>query len=292
MKKTHLPTRLLAMVLAFALLFGFAVPVGATGTGEAEITFRQVDNSAVSVDSKTELPVESPSQPDYADTDVVRVSIFLEKDSTVQAGYSTRDIAQNSAAMLYRAGLQVSQCAMTASIERATGEKLDVVWNMTLAANAISANVEYGQIAAIEKLPGVAEVVLETRYEPQETVTDATSKPNMVISTQMTGTNVAWQSGYTGAGMRVAIIDTGLDTDHQSVAPGALEAALRGERRRGGRGLRGIPEGPRPPGCGGDCPGAAPVERRQTVCGAHRRGSVHQPEGAPSASTMWIARWT
>ncbi|MBS5671267.1 MAG: S8 family serine peptidase, partial [Firmicutes bacterium] len=227
MKKTHLPTRLLAMVLAFALLFGFAVPVGATGTGEAEITFRQVDNSAVSVDSKTELPVESPSQPDYADTDVVRVSIFLEKDSTVQAGYSTRDIAQNSAAMLYRAGLQVSQCAMTASIERATGEKLDVVWNMTLAANAISANVEYGQIAAIEKLPGVAEVVLETRYEPQETVTDATSKPNMVISTQMTGTNVAWQSGYTGAGMRVAIIDTGLDTDHQSVAPGALEAALR-----------------------------------------------------------------
>lgn len=116
---------------------------------------------------------------------------------------------------------------MTASIERATGEKLDVVWNMTLAANAISANVEYGQIAAIEKLPGVAEVVLETRYEPQETVTDATSKPNMVISTQMTGTNVAWQSGYTGAGMRVAIIDTGLDTDHQSVAPGALEAALR-----------------------------------------------------------------
>ena len=85
MKKTHLPTRLLAMVLAFALLFGFAVPVGATGTGEAEITFRQVDNSAVSVDSKTELPVESPSQPDYADTDVVRVSIFLEKDSTVQA---------------------------------------------------------------------------------------------------------------------------------------------------------------------------------------------------------------
>ena len=68
MKKTHLPTRLLAMVLAFALLFGFAVPVGATGTGEAEITFRQVDNSAVSVDSKTELPVESPSQPDYADT--------------------------------------------------------------------------------------------------------------------------------------------------------------------------------------------------------------------------------
>ena len=48
----------------------------------------------------------------------------------------------------------------------------------------------------------------------------------MVVSSQMTGTNVAWQYGYTGAGMRVAIIDTGLDIDHQSVDPDALVVAL------------------------------------------------------------------
>ena len=48
----------------------------------------------------------------------------------------------------------------------------------------------------------------------------------MAVSTQMTGTNLAWQSGYTGAGMRVAIIDTGLDWDHQSMDPDALAVAL------------------------------------------------------------------
>lgn len=115
-----------------------------------------------------------------------------------------------------------------------TGEKLDVVWNMTLAANAISANVEYGQIAAIEQLPDVEKVVLETRYEPQQSVTSAENEPNMVISSQMTGTNVAWQSGYTGAGMRVAIIDTGLDLDHQSVDPEALAMALREDAEKAG----------------------------------------------------------
>ena len=59
-------------------------------------------------------------------------------------------------------------------------------------------------------------------YTSQEAVTDAADKPNMAIATGMTGTNLAWQAGYTGAGSRVAIIDTGLDTDHQSMDPDAL----------------------------------------------------------------------
>lgn len=37
---------------------------------------------------------------------------------------------------------------------------------------------------------------------------------------------MAWESGYTGAGSRIAIIDTGLDTDHQSFDPLSLAVAL------------------------------------------------------------------
>ena len=128
--------------------------------------------------------------------------------------------------MSYQDSLKTAQQKLTASIERTIGEKLDVRWNLTLAANAISANVEYGQIAEIEKVPGVEKVVLETRYEPQETVSGTPAEPNMTVSTQMTGTNVAWQSGYTGAGTRIAIIDTGLDIQHQSVDSGAFHYAL------------------------------------------------------------------
>ncbi len=39
---------------------------------------------------------------------------------------------------------------MTARIEQAMGTELDVVWNLTLAANIISANVQYGQIEDIK----------------------------------------------------------------------------------------------------------------------------------------------
>ncbi len=51
----------------------------------------------------------------------------------------------------------------------------------------------------------------------------------------MTGTNLAWQAGYTGAGSRVAVIDTGLDTDHQSVDPDALAHALQEDAQKAGQ---------------------------------------------------------
>ena len=44
--------------------------------------------------------------PAYADADVVRVSIILQKESTLEAGYSTQGIGENATAMAYRDGLK------------------------------------------------------------------------------------------------------------------------------------------------------------------------------------------
>ena len=225
MKKTHLSSRLLSLLLVAAMLFSFAIPADAANS-DATVSFRQVDNHTVSGSLLKGLPEEEPDGPEYADTDVVRVSILLEKASTIGAGFSTTNMADNQAAMTYRTGLQREQANMTASIEKALGEKLDVAWNLTLVANLISANVTYGQIEQLKQVRGVKDVILETRYEPQASTTDATAEPNMTISTQMTGTQIAWESGYTGAGTRIAIIDTGTDITHQSFDPQALAFAL------------------------------------------------------------------
>lgn len=128
------------------------MPQARTAAG-AELRVTRVDNQEVSANV---LPkqLEEVTEIQPASTDRTRVSIVLEKESTLDAGFSTENIANNHAAMAYRAGLEQNQANMQAKIEKTTGEKLDVVWNLTLAANAISANVEYGQIAEIEKVPG------------------------------------------------------------------------------------------------------------------------------------------
>ena len=167
--------------------------------------------------------------PEYGDTDVVRVSIVLKDASTLAKGYSSEDIATNSAAMKYRQKLETKQEKMAKTISKKAlgGEALDVVWNLTLAANIISANVEYGQIEKIEKISGVEAVLIETRYEPCVVKDNETTDPNMATSGSMIGSHVAWADGYTGAGSKVAIIDTGADTDHPSLDPDAFTYAVK-----------------------------------------------------------------
>ena len=114
---------------------------------------------------------------------------------------------------------------MVQKIETAIRSDLDVVWNLTLAANLISANVRYGQIETISALPGVKQVVIENRYQaiPAENNEIGT---HMATSGSQTGSVLAWAEGYTGAGTRIAVIDTGTDTDHQSLTAEGFEYAL------------------------------------------------------------------
>ena len=159
------------------------------------------------------------TEPDYADDQVVRVSIKLEKPATLDI-YSAEDVADNNEAMAYRAQLQSEQDIIAKDIEARINGDLDVEWNLTLAANIISANVEFGDVDVIRRVSGVEEVFVETRYEIQDDVNTA------LTNEYMTGALMSWAQGYTGAGSRVAIIDTGANDKHRSFDPDAFEYSL------------------------------------------------------------------
>ena len=222
---------LLALVLSLSLVTPTwaAAKTPASGTGNG-LTWEKIDNRSTDLRlDKNNAEKVAQDTPEYADTDVVRVSIVLKDASTLAKGYSSEDIATNSAAMKYRQKLESKQEKMAKTISKKAlgGEALDVVWNLTLAANIISANVEYGQIEKIEKISGVEAVLIETRYEPCVVKDNETTDPNMATSGSMIGSHVAWADGYTGAGSKVAIIDTGADTDHPSLDPDAFTYAVK-----------------------------------------------------------------
>ena len=228
-------TRVLAMLLVLALTAGL-VPAALAANSETAVAFKQVPNDTLDTLIRPDVAVGEIEDAEmgedtaaYQAHDLVRVSIILEDASTLEA-YSDAaaegTLAEDAAAVSYRAALQRKQDSVVRKISSTIlgREDLDVVWNLTLVANMISANVEYGKIEQIKQIPGVADVVLEQQYEPA--ASENTVQPNMEISTGMTGTTTAWSTGYTGAGMRIAIIDTGLDTSHQSFDNGAYEYAL------------------------------------------------------------------
>ena len=165
------------------------------GSQAKALSFEQTASSAAPQRLLPEATEPESQAPDYANTDLVRVSIVLDRASTIGAGYATSGIAANASAMSYRDSLKQEQAGMTASIERATGNRLDVVWNLTLAANLISANIPYGQLSAIQALPGVREVILENRYDPAVYSVDEPDSPNMSTSCDMIGSAAAWACG-------------------------------------------------------------------------------------------------
>lgn len=211
--------RIIAMLLAVGMLLGclpsnvFAISLDEN----SNLHFQMVGNDRVSaslLDGKGDYYEPTVT---YKDEDIVRVSIFLEDDATIDK-YSTDGIAENDQAMDYREKLAKRQDEIVKKIEAVLGEELDVQWNLTLVANVISANIRYGKIKEIAQVEGVKKVVLETQYTVPESVDMTVADPAMTGSSGMTGSSAAWQAGYTGAGMRIAIIDTGLDTTHQSFA--------------------------------------------------------------------------
>jgi len=225
----HTWKRLLSVTLSLVLVLGLASPVFAADEAPAKytVTWEKVENEAPRRLPQAATVPEAASAPLYADSEIVRVSIILDGASTLEQGYSTEGIADNAAASSYRAGLQASQAEVEALIsdEVLSGGSLDVVWNLTLAANIISANVPYGKIEAIKALDGVKDVILENRYLPA-VVSKGDAEPEMATSGEMIGTNLAWAQGYTGAGSLIAIVDTGLDTEHELFQGDALAYAV------------------------------------------------------------------
>lgn len=217
------------LMLAMILSAGWPTGVAMAADNVLGVSFTQVDDDLVqaSLLPQADDAVVLASGDEYDPGELVRVSIVLEDAATIQAGYSINAVAENVRAMSYRQKLKAEQNQIKRAIEAALGDDLKVKWNLTLAANLMSAEVEVGQIDTIRAVDGVKDVVIEQQYQPMATAqTDDVARPQMTISTGMTGMQNAWQKGYTGAGSRVAIIDTGIDVDHQSFNGAALEYAL------------------------------------------------------------------
>lgn len=96
----------------------------------------------------------------------IRVAIALESPSVASAGYPVRGVVHDPAAQAYREALMREHAAIKARIEEALGHPIEVVWDLTLMANVISADVWPGDIETIRAVEGVRSVEKERRVFP------------------------------------------------------------------------------------------------------------------------------
>ena len=153
--------KLLKALLAGLMMIGNTDLVLAEETpsdsDEKVLDLYDLDPSTLNVSKLGELGEEPEPEEEIAQfklSDIVRVSIELDGESTIDAGYAIKNIAQNDGAVNYRAQLKAQQDAVVAEINSMLADPIEVKWNLTLAMNAISAYVKYGDIAKIKTVDG------------------------------------------------------------------------------------------------------------------------------------------
>lgn len=155
-----------------------------------------------------ELEALQPETP--KDTDLVRVIVELDAPALTEQSGMFAGKALTDAGRTAQQNVIAAQEQVEAKIAEAAPEA-SVRYSYSLLLNGIALECAYGHIAELEALPGVKAVHLVQTYE-------LPTEPKVTSGGGMIGAPTAWNLGMDGSGMVVAVLDTGLDTDHAAFA--------------------------------------------------------------------------
>ena len=171
---------------------------------------------------KTKDPMNTTANLYKADQ-IVRILVELEGDCLLELGYTQNQIHEGGdkvSADIEK--LQIQQNHIAAQIEKLAQQSglgnTSVKYHYTTALNGMAMSVPYGILMQINQMDGVkGAFVCSEYYAPESTSSDVVADPNMYATGSSFGSTMTWESlGYTGQGMTVAVLDTGLDIDHPS----------------------------------------------------------------------------
>ena len=200
MNLTSLFRRWGAGLLAAALL-GAAVPALAVESEDTGSLFQPDSSQQVTA---------------YAPDERVRIVIELEEapllDSHKVSQYaSVTDFLDSSAAQSTERKLERARKAVKSQLATKLDD-VEVRYEYTTVFNGLSVEADYADLETIQDLPGVKDAYVSQVYQLIEPVNET----KLADSVPAIGGDISQETGYTGKGMVVAILDTGLDTSHEA----------------------------------------------------------------------------
>lgn len=200
MNLTSLFRRWGAGFLAAALL-GSAVPALAVESEDSSSLFQPDSSQQVTA---------------YAPDERVRIVIELEEapllDSHKVSQYaSVTDFLDSSAAQSTERKLERARKAVKSQLATKLDD-VEVRYEYTTVFNGLSVEADYADLETIQDLPGVKDAYVSQVYQLIEPVNET----KLADSVPAIGGDIVKNTGYTGKGMVVAILDTGLDTSHEA----------------------------------------------------------------------------
>lgn len=218
--------RFLAIVLVFAMMLSMAPAAFASNEQQVGESDRLAADELFDVvrpgTTQTGNDPLAAVKEMYAEDDIVTVIVHLESAPVIEtyssyalpkgesAGAALSGFLNSAAALSSSAGLIAEQNAIIDRIvKRNTDLQLEVVAQWTNLVNGMAVRLPYGQIEQLREADGVKNVYVQKVYaRPTEPAVEA---GNAGYSYDMVGLSEVWGEGFTGEGMLIAVLDTGLD---------------------------------------------------------------------------------
>ncbi|MGN0809423.1 MAG: S8 family serine peptidase [Christensenellales bacterium] len=192
----HATKKLIAFAITVAMLlscFSFVGSFAVTTNDDSANILEESKESLIDANTRLQIMVEAPGTP------------ALMKTKSVE---KAAKIAEKNLAKLP---------AQVSKVETQLGQKIEVDDYFALLFNGFCFEGEYWMIEKINEMSGFKAYEAPTfEAEEVEYDDDLTVSPNTGTSTGTIGAQEAWESGYSGEGTVIAIIDTGLDMDHEA----------------------------------------------------------------------------
>ncbi len=204
----RIPSMILAMLMIITCLVSPAM-ANPTAAQTSETLSDVTIEPAISQTSDGEEIFE----PAEKDTTAVEILVAVEDGETVFLQTSDLELA------VAGAGEQMSGLyAAESSIESALGMAIEDADYFSLLFNGFAFKGEQWMVDVINEIDGLTAAVapMMELIEPETEDDPIDLTPAMSTATSMTGATTAWNLGYTGKGMVVAVIDTGIKQTHEA----------------------------------------------------------------------------
>ena len=192
---------ILILALLVSLLPAAAFATEPVETGTEETTGRQVASALLGAHESSAKAFEQEENEIDPDQ-IVRVIVLLDESEIPESGRPTRAAQTRMLRAQKAVQREISQKVLG-------GAALTVQNSYCTLTNGFSADVTYAQLKEIRELDGVEAAFISPTFELE---------PSMTTSNQMVGGGMYNTTGYTGEGTVVAILDTGVDLDHELFA--------------------------------------------------------------------------